>query len=556
MNFPIGVSDFKKLREGNYQFIDKTLFIKDIMNDGAEVIVITRPRRFGKTMNMSMLRHYLSYGEEKLFEGLAITENKEFCLKHQNQYPVIFVSFKSIKCSTYNESYSEFKEILRKLYEEYAYLIEGNLLSAHEKKIFESIRSKAAEDSSDISNAIANLTKYLKKRHNKAPILLLDEYDTPIHSAYTAGFYEEMIGLMRAILGAALKDNDYLGKAVVTGITRVAKESLFSGVNNLEVYTLLRKDYGQYFGFTEEEVRSLMPADSSVSIEVIKDWYNGYQIGGYQVYNPWSIISYCKHGGTPQAYWVNTSDNALVYKLIMNAKTSVKLRFENLIQGEIQQQILSDSLTFAYLDNDEDAIWTLLVHTGYLNVLLSEIDERGRLHATISIPNKEVMSVYDQLVEKWFMLTNQASNYYEGLINSLSQGNVAAFKDHVAEYIRESGSYFDFNKNTPERVFHVFMLGLLVGLRGKYEISSNKEAGSGRYDIIFIPKDIRKNGIILEFKVCDKVEELEAKAKEALVQIRQKQYIDAFKQRGINSVLSIGMAFCGKEVFTKHIMEN
>ena len=550
MKLPIGISNFKELIDGVYQFIDKTLFIKEVIEDSAKVIVITRPRRFGKTINMSMLQHFLQYEKENLFKNLAISRNEEFCKHHQNKYPVIFVSFKSIKHSSFIGAYSLIKELLRKLYEEHVYLLEGAILSEPEKLIFEKIRNKTTDDSADLGFAIANLTLYVHKKYNQLPILLIDEYDTPIHSSYAEGYYEDMIGFMRIILGEALKDNDYLGKAVITGITRVAKESLFSGVNNLAVYSLLSKEYAQYFGFTEEEVKYLLPKD--VSLEPIKDWYNGYQIGECRVYNPWSIISYLKYNEVLSPYWVNTSDNALVYKLIENAKPSVKLRFEKLIQGEAAKQILSDNLTFGYLDNDENAIWTLLVHTGYLNVIASELDQRGRLHAIISIPNKEVMSIYDLLVEQWFMLKNQASNYYEELLASLEQGEVIVFKEHIIAYINESGSYFDFGNNAPERVFHVFMLGLLVGLREKYDISSNKEAGLGRYDIIFVPKNKKQNGILLEFKIAKTAKELLNKASEALTQIKNRQYVQVFKQQEIKSVLAIGMAFYGKKMELVH----
>jgi hypothetical protein len=314
----------------------------------------------------------------------------------------------------------------------------------------------------------------------------------------------------------------------------------------------LNEKYGQDFGFLEEEVKSILPTDGSIPIKPICEWYNGYQIGKYRVYNPWSIINCIDNNGILSPYWVNTSDNALVYRMIEHAKPSVKIRFEELIQGKTQRQELTDNLTFGYLENDENAIWTLLVHTGYLNVVSSEIDDNGQLFATIAIPNKEVMSIYVQMVKKWFMLSNQASNYYNELLATIEQGDINGFKEHIAEYIRESGSYFDFSKNTPERVFHVFMLGLLVGLRGKYEISSNKEAGNGRYDIIFIPKNPQQRGIILEFKTIDKAELLSTKAQEALEQIKNKEYFLIFKQHSVKSVLAIGMAFCGKQVEATH----
>jgi hypothetical protein len=555
MKLPIGISDFQKLIVGEYQFADKTLFIKDIIEEGSDVILITRPRRFGKTLNLSMLYYFLQTNpsqKKNLFTGLKISKDLDFCREHQNKYPVIFVSFKAIKYSNFADALSGIKELLRKLYEEHCYLLEGTLLSEAEKVIFDKIRNKTTKDIADIGYAIANLVLYVKRHYDQLPILLIDEYDTPLHSAYVADYYDDMIDIIRLMLGEALKDNTPLSQAIITGITRVAKESIFSGVNNLAVYSLLNKQYGQYFGLTEMEVKVMLPKDGSIAIEPIKDWYNGYQIGDYKLYNPWSIINCLNNDGALIPYWVNTSDNSLVYRMIEDAKPMVKIRFENLIQGKTERQILSDNLTFGYLNNDENAIWTLLVHTGYLNVISSDLDARGRLNAVISIPNKEVMSIYEDLVERWFMLTKQASNYYEELIGSLVNGDVIGFKEHVAEYISESGSYFDFGKNTPERVFHVFMLGLLVGLRSKYEISSNKEAGSGRYDIIFVPKDKNKNGILLEFKIAKTSQELLSKAEEALKQIKDKQYTQIFVKHAVGNVLAIGMAFCGKELELLH----
>ena len=322
---PIGISDFKKVATRDYLFIDKSLFIKEIIQDGADVILITRPRRFGKTLTMSMLYYFLQCQQllnQNIFENLAISQDKSFCEKHQNKYPVIFVSFKDIKLSSYQEAYKAIVVLMKNLYAEHDYLLEDDILRPHEKALFNEILNQKA-DTANLHEAIQQLSLYLAKKFGIGPIILIDEYDTPIQAAYLEGYYDQMIELMRNIFGPSLKDNDHLEKAVVTGITRVAQESLFSGVNNFAVYTILRGKYGQYFGFTESEVVLLIKATGSqVSLELVRDWYNGYKVGEYVVYNPWSIITCLDNEGKLEPYWLNTSSSDLIRRFIEKANGS------------------------------------------------------------------------------------------------------------------------------------------------------------------------------------------------------------------------------------------
>ncbi|RZI45430.1 AAA family ATPase, partial [Rickettsiales endosymbiont of Peranema trichophorum] len=381
----------------------------------------------------------------------------------------------------------------------------------------------------------------------KNPIILIDEYDTPIQEAYLEKYYEKMVELMRGILGQALKDNSYLTKAVVTGIARISQESLFSGLNNISVYSMLRERFGQYFGFTEEEVLKLLDVTKQpVSISEIKEWYNGYQIGKYVLYNPWSIINCLDHDGELQEYWVNTSNNQLIADLLKGAKPVVKKAFEDLLQGKVIQQTLSESLVFPDVRNKPEALWSLLLYAGYLKVLSRKFMDY-KLVCEIAIPNKEVGGVYSKIVSDWFSEPVSAESY-DSFVRSLADGDVEKFKLYISSYIVQSGSYFDFNKNTPEQVFHVFILGLVVGLRGEYDIQSNKETGLGRCDVALIPKDITRAGILLEFKISDNLETLHEKAEEALKQIKERQYIEMCKQKGVKEVLAIGLAFCGKHM--------
>ena len=548
----IGVSDFQKLILANYFIVDKTLLIKEIMDDSAEVILITRPRRFGKTLNLSMLYYFLQSHvseEQNLFENFNISQHKNICKSHQNQYPVIFISFKDIKADNFEDAYADIRVLFSQLYSEHRYLLKENILQKEEEKIFFAILNQD-DDKANIKKAINKLSELLHRKFGKHPIILIDEYDTPIQQSYLKNYYEDMIELMRGIFGAGLKDNEYLKKAVVTGITRIAQESLFSGVNNFEAYSLLSEKYGQYFGFTEEEVMKLKndigSAGANVSMADIKAWYNGYRIGSHTLYNPWSIISCFRRNGKLAPYWLNTASNGLIALLLSNAKMEVKYQLEKLLQGEEVEQPLLENLVFPDLKNKEGALWSLLFHAGYLNVLSTRY--KGHLVlAKIAIPNKEVMFVYDEIIEQRFSATVSLASY-TSLTESLANGNIDLFKRRLSEYLVESGSYFDFNTNTPESVFQAFVLGFIVGLKDNYIIHSNQEAGLGRFDVMLLPKHKETQGILLEFKTSETLETLESKAQAALEQIKDKEYFQVFKQHEVGKVLAIGLAFCGKKV--------
>lgn len=551
---PIGVSDFEKLTTLDYCFVDKTLFIKEIIQDGADVILITRPRRFGKTLSMSMLYYFLQCQRtlnQRLFENLAISQDKSFCEKHQNKCPVIFVSFKEIKQSSYEQAYAAIAKLMSDLYEQHMYLFDEGHLREHAEIYFKSILNKCAVQT-DLEGAIQKLSYYLQEKFGAKPVILIDEYDTPIQQAYLKDYYEPMIELMRNIFGSSLKDNTCMNKAVITGITRVAQESLFSGVNNFEAYSVLKSKYGQYFGFTEPEVSSLVEqTSSSIGLDVVREWYNGYKIGPNLIYNPWSILMCLKNNGEVGAHWLNTSSNDLLKRLIEQANGSIQDQFDALLQGQVIEKQLMENLVFSDLGQKAEAIWSLLLYAGYLTVQSTHL-KGFRLMAQVSVPNKEVMFIYDEIVTGWF---RKGSNFkaYDKFISSLVEDRMTDFKTQLEEYLLQSGSYFDFHKHTPEQVFHSFMLGLVVGLKENYIIQSNQESGLGRFDVVFIPKNDKiQNGILLEFKVSDDVKLLSDKAQEALQQIKDQKYFTILKSHGVKFVLAIGMAFCGKQVELAH----
>jgi len=553
MKLPIGISDFKKLIEANYQFADKTLFIKDIIDDGAGVILITRPRRFGKTLNMSMLNYFLNQNQKdkpNLFENLEIAKDGEFCETHQNKYPVIFVSFKDIKEASYQNTFYAMSSLISSVYSQHRYLLEGGALYEDEKSRFNRILNNQA-DTTELQNSLQRLSEYLNRYFGVPVIVLMDEYDTPIQEAYFRGYYAELVPFMRGLLGQLLKDNSNVNKAILTGITRVSQESLFSGLNHLRVYTLLNEKYGQYFGFTEDEVVRLIDKTGyEVSINSIKEWYNGYQVGKYILYNPWSIINCLSNDGRLEPYWLNTASNELIATLLSKADPSVKYKFEELLQGKVITQSLMVNLVFTDLEKREEALWSLLLYAGYLKVLSSEVLE-SRFVAQIAIPNREVSFAYHKIVEDWFSTAINLESY-DRFIKTIIDGDIDRFKAYIGAYIMQSGSYFDFNANTPEQIFHAFILGMVVGLRKTYIIQSNAETGFGRCDVMLIPKDSSKQAILLEFKTAKAPELLLDRANEGLEQIKDKSYIEILHQHHIKSATAIGLAFCGKEVEMAH----
>lgn len=406
MKLPIGQSDFRKIIDGQLNFVDKSLLIKDLIDDSAEAILITRPRRFGKTLNLSMLQHFFAaeiYGEatQGLFGNLKIAQQGQQYMSHQGKYSVISLSFKDIKEKTFTAAYESLCKLLSRVYLEHEKLLSSPKLTQQQKKIFESILDEKPS-AATVKTALLDLTGYLHRHHGTKPVLLIDEYDTPLQTSYVHGYYDDMMEIMRYLLSAALKDNPNIYKAVLTGILRISKESLFSGPNNLAVYSLLRPGYGQYFGFTEAETDVLL-AQSGLGhkAEAIKSWYNGYKMGNALVYNPWSIANCIKRNGELHPYWVNTSDNEVIKNSMIRTSAAFKTQFELLLQGRPVERIVDENFVFGDLETNESAIWSLLLFSGYLTAA-SAVLEGTKMKCALLPPNQEVAYLYQDIIQEWF----------------------------------------------------------------------------------------------------------------------------------------------------------
>ena len=550
MQLPIGYDDFGKVIEKGLNYVDKSLFIKEILDDiNTEAIVITRPRRFGKTFNLSLL-HYFLAGEvlnkstQGLFDDLKIAKCNGKYMQHKGKYPVISITFKDIKEPTYQSAYENLSKLMSRVYFEHRNLLESKHLTSYQKKAYVLILEERASESS-IKSSLLDLTQNLYQHYNVKPWLLIDEYDTPIQSAYLYKYYDEMIAFMRGMFGAALKNNPYLNKAVITGILRVAKESLFSGVNNLKVYSILHQSYSQHFGFTEQEVDDVLKKSNlSEKAAEIKEWYNGYQFGNTTIYNPWSIANCIQESGELDPYWIDTSDNQLIKDLIKKTPLKFKEELEGLISGECIEKLIDEQLSFQYLDNNPDALWNLLLMAGYLKPIDLRKTDQGVL-TTLSIPNREVRNLYRQMIEQW-LSNGYGVNWYNEFIASLLEGNIEEFKAHLEKVLLQIVSCHDVSKE-PEAFYHGLLLGFMVSLNQTHEIKSNRESGLGRFDILIIPKDINQSGIVMELKIKGEKETLEDCAQRALEQIKQKKYPEELKQRGIHKIIKVGIGFEGKE---------
>ena len=551
---PIGYDDFGEIREKELGFVDKTLFIKAIIdNKEVKVLVFTRPRRFGKTLNLSMLHHFLAenvHGRPTrgMFEGLKISVYGKDCLEHQGRYPVIALTLKDIKYDNFDLALREFGYLLADLYQEHHYLLSSSHLETDDKNYFQTILSNRASGilRPDAENALKNLTRFLSLHHGVRPWLLLDEYDTPIISSYIHGYYPEMISFMRGVLGRVLKGNPYLEKSVITGILRVAKESLFSGLNNVKIYSLLSSEYSEYFGFTEAEVIEVLEkAGLSDRYAGIRQWYNGYKIGETTVYNPWSLANSINEGGLLQPYWINTSDNALVKDLLARSDELVKMQLESLVQNESISAMIDENLVFGDLNRSDSALWSLLLFSGYLKVLHAE-QKDDQVQCELLPPNYEVASLYRGIIRGW--LSDPLG--YEGhliFLLSLTEARVDEFTRRLQKYLLQTASVFDVSGHEPEKFYHGLVLGMIVGLSETHEVHSNRESGYGRYDVLLIPKDPQQWGIILEFKVATE-SDLNVSAQDALAQIQRRDYATSLRQKGLENILQMGLAFKGKEV--------
>ncbi len=555
---PVGISDFETIMTQDYYFVDKSLLIKEILDSGAAVTLIPRPRRFGKTLNFSMIKCFFEKTKKSklhLFDNLKISKEPEY-IKHQGQYPVIYLTFKDVKDLNWTNCYNNMKDLVSKEFQRCDYLLQGDLLSAREKKDFTEILSRQANQSV-FGNALKNLSSYLHRYYKKKPIILIDEYDAPIHSGFLNKYYDEVINFMRIFLSAGVKDNSDLSFSLFTGILRVAKESIFSGLNNLEVCSLLSNLYADKFGLTESEVQQIL-SDYSIQNknENIKSWYNGYKVGNKTIYNPWSIINLVKNDGATQPYWINTSNNDIIKELFFKGDLNLKNDIETLLGRIDIKKTIKESISFQQVFSGGDIVWSFMLFSGYLT-FTNCFFEDGLQYCNLKIPNTEVYSFFKEIVFEW-LKTGLDFNLYQKMLKSLIDGDLDIFQEIFSSFVPKSLSVFDVGGDEPEKFYHAFVLGMLVTLQGTHHIKSNRESGFGRYDVMIIPKDKNQYGIIIEFKKVShfRKETLETAVQNALKQIEEKQYEQELLDLGIKKIIKLAIVFDGKKTLIKEGSES
>ena len=554
---PVGVDDFEKLRKEQYYYIDKTLFIKDLLDMKGEVNLFTRPRRFGKTLNMSMLRCFFEKGmkgQAELFCGLQIMKAGERYLAFMGKYPVISLSLKSMKQPSFELAFEMLKkEVGGEFARHWRQVDESGKLTQAQKDRYLRIRDLKGVES-DYADALKFLSECLRISEGERTVILIDEYDVPLENAYFAGFYEEMTGIIRSLLESALKTNDSLAFAVVTGCLRISRESIFTGLNNLEINSITTALYGENFGFIQSEVEALLDFYGlKENMDTVQQWYDGYRFGNAEVYNPWSVISYVKsccgdRRALPRPYWSNTSSNSIVRSLVERADLSVKQEIEALIEGRTITKPIHEDITYEDIDSTQDNLWNFLFFTGYLKKI-SEYQDGENIYIEMAIPNREVRYIYKTTVLRWFEEKTDKKELTP-LYESILEGDTDRMSRILSENLMETISFYDYQ----ESYYHGFLAGMLKNI-GSYIVLSNRESGNGRPDILLKYPSVRGKAVILEIKVANTFSGLEEKCDEALRQIEEQRYEEPLRQEGYQDILKYGVAFYRKECMVKKAEE-
>ena len=550
---PVGVDDFRQVRE-EYYYVDKTDFIKTLIDGHSKATLITRPRRFGKTLALSTLYYFFTIENKEenraLFEGTAVEKAGEKYMAFQGSKPTIFVSLKDIKQTKYSSMIVKFASLMQKLYFSYNYLLETDCLNKYEKEYFESVLSRQTTEE-DLQNSLKNLTTWLNRYHKKPALVLIDEYDAPIQYAFDYGYYDEAITFMRNYLSAVLKSNPDLDFAILTGVLRIAKESIFSSLNNLEVASVASGRYQNVMGFDDNEIKQItVDFHCPEKLAEIKKWYDGYNFSGTNIYNPWSVINYVLHDCRPSIYWLNTSGNSILKELLKRTDKKQSQELRSLLQGGSVSVTIDEGVIYSDIYKNRNALYTMLLTTGYLTqaskINTDDYDDTLELR----IPNREIRTVYEkEIINRIEEMDGNPKLLY--LLKALLSGDTESFSEELNDYLLTLVSYYDTANR--ESFYHGFVLGLMALLSKKYKVLSNRESGYGRFDIAIFPEDKTKNGVIMEFKVAGTESDLSPTAEVALSQIDDMKYMAEFKNEGIDNVWKYGIAFCGKkcEIATK-----
>ena len=552
MNIPVGVSDFKKVREGKYYYIDKSRLIEELLNKAiAEVTLITRPRRFGKTMGMSMLAHFFDIREDnkELFDGLAVSEDSALCEKWMNKWPVVFLTLKDIDGLTFEDAYGRLAIRIANLYKEYAYLLEREEMDADDREIFMNLKAGTA-DKNQVSQSLYTLMRLMREYYQKPVILLLDEYDVPIAKASNNGYYREMLDVMKGIMGSALKDNPFLRFAVVTGCLRIAKESIFTGTNNFVTDSISDSQYDECFGFTQEEVDQILrDAGVDAYAEKVKKWYDGYHFGKIDVYCPWDVMNFMrdvqnKPDAVPASYWKNTSDNAIIRSFIDYAGNSITKKLETLLSGGYIVQRIDENLTYDYLHSSEDNLWSILYLTGYLTKVREKdlvVPVTDGMTALV-IPNAEIKEIFESTIINWFDDNAKRWNRAD-LFHAVWQGDSEKLAQEMTKLLRKTISYHDYK----EDFYHAFLAGIFTG--AGYPVESNREHGEGRSDIV-VYDIVNARVAVFEAKISASLDQMKSLCQTAVEQIDDRMYAKEFED-DYDQVLCYGIAFYKKRCVVK-----